>query len=91
MPRLDSTLAEAVFSRGAKLTFRGNDLFSIPDPIAFLRQFDPEPKIWVGFVIFVKLGIRISGFHDDNESQKAIAIVRKGYWDEFIDDFEPYM
>lgn len=86
----DNTLVEAVFSPGAQVLFQGRELFSVEDPIEFLRQFDPAPQLWVGFIIFVNLGIRLSGFHDDDESQKAIGVVKKGYWDEYIEDFEPF-
>jgi hypothetical protein len=86
----DDTLCEAVFAPGAKLLFGQHELFQHPDPIALLRQVDPSPYEWVGFVIFLKLGIRLSGFHDGDESQKAIAVVKKGYWDEHVDDFLPY-
>jgi hypothetical protein len=86
----ENTLVEAVFSPGARVLFHGCDLFSVENLIAFLRKFDDAPQSWVGFVIFVNLGIRLSGFHDADESQKAIAVVEKGHWDDFIEDFEGY-
>lgn len=85
-----SSLIEVVFSPGCNVSYRGQDLFLTTDLIAFLQQFDPNPKSWVGFVIFLDLGISLSGFHDGDESQKAIAIVKKGYWDEYIEDFESF-
>jgi hypothetical protein len=86
----DDTLCEAVFSPGSILFFQGIDLFSDPDPILLLLRFDPSPYEWVGMIHFLKLGIRFSGYHDHDEAQKAIGIVREGYWDEFVDDFVPY-
>lgn len=41
-------------------------------------------------VLFHRLGIRFTGFHDNDESQKAIGVVRKGYWDEYVKDFVQY-
>jgi len=72
---------------GATLLLMNHDLFSDRDPISFLRKLDPDPYLWVGLVVFQKLGILVSGFHDGDDSQKSIAMVRKGYWDEYIDDF----
>jgi len=86
----DNTLNEAVFSPGTNLYFRGHDLFSTKAPIALLRQYDPEPQLWVGMVIFVQLGIRLSGFHDGDEPQRAIGVVKRGYWDEYVEDFKPF-
>lgn len=83
-------LEEVVFAPGAQISFRGQRLFECEDAIAFLRTFDPTPYLWVGFVIFAELGIRLSGFHDKDESQLAIGVVRRGYWDEYREDFVPY-
>lgn len=85
----DGMLEEVVFSRGARLVFLEKDLFEVPDPIGFLQGFD-APFEWVGFVLFPKLGIRLSGFHDNDKSQEAIGVVRRGYWDEYVHDFLPF-
>jgi len=87
----DGTFMEAVFAPGAKVLYHGHDLFEHPDPIQLLRQFDPAPQLWVGFVIFQRLGVRLSGFHDNDESQKAIAVVKEGYWDQYTEDFVPFI
>jgi hypothetical protein len=85
----DGGVNEIVFSPGARLVFQGHDLFAA-DPLPILRQLDDSPFEWVGFIIFLKLGIRVSGFHDNDESQKAIGVVRKGHWDEYVADFVPF-
>lgn len=36
-----------------------------------------------GFLLFLKLGISLSGYHDGDEAQKAITVFRKHHWDEF--------
>ena len=79
-------LSEAVFSKGI-LLFKGENLFAVEDIFCFLRQFDPSPQTEVGMVFFVKLGLRLSGFHDGDDAQKAIGVTKKGHWDEFVDDF----
>jgi len=85
----DDRLNEAVFSKGAKLVFDGQDLFDLHDPVGFLRKFD-TPYVWVGVIILLDLGIRLSGLLDDNASQRTISIVEKGYWDEYKEDFLRY-
>src|SRR5688572_22919513 len=48
-------LFEACFTGGHVLLFRDNDLFQVADPIAYLRQFDDPPFLWVGCLLFLKL------------------------------------
>ena len=86
----DATLDEAVFAPGATVLFKGHDLFAEPDLVSTLRRYDSETYLWVGSVVYFHLGILISGYHDSDESQKAIAVVCKGYWDEYAAKFIPY-
>jgi hypothetical protein len=86
----DELLMDAAFAPMATVQFAGINIFSHSNAIEFLRSYDDSPFEWVGFIIFLKLGIRLSGFHDDDESQKAVGIVKQGYWDEYIEDFIPY-
>jgi hypothetical protein len=85
----DNGLNEVGFAPETHLFFRGQNLFSSSDAIAYLRQFDPVPWLWVGFVVFLELGIQLSGFHDNDESQLEIAVMRRGYWDQYRDNFMP--
>lgn len=82
-------LTEAVFSKG-ELLFRGVDLFAVANVIDFLRKYDASPQTAVGMIFFVKLGLRLSGFHDGDESQKAIGVTTRGHWEEFLEDFVPF-
>ena len=80
---LDDGKVEVVgFVPTPSLLFKGHRLFSIPDPIALLRQYDPDPYEDLGFTVFLKLGISITGFSEtDSEGDKAITVFRKGAWD----------
>lgn len=82
-------LVEVVLSSGA-LFFHGTNLLGIANPIGFLRAYDDTPQTAVGMIFFVNLGLRLSGFHDGDESQRAISVVPQGRWDEFADDFAPF-
>lgn len=86
----DQHLDEAVFTPDISISLYGHDLFHERDLIATLRQFDPHAYLFVGFVVFPGLGIRLSGFHDGDEPQKAIAVVRFGHWDKNADLFVPF-
>jgi hypothetical protein len=54
-----------------------------------LCREDGEPIDSIGFIIFYKLGIAMTGFHDGQDSQKAISVFRKGLWKPYPED-KPY-
>lgn len=53
---------------------------SIQDPNAVFLKFDADPVESLGFLIFSKLGIATTGFHDDDRSQRAIILFPRGSW-----------
>ncbi|MRW94193.1 hypothetical protein GJ699_29890 [Duganella sp. FT80W] len=55
----------------------------------WLKTQDGDLKEVLGFVLSLKLGIALSGFHDNDESQKAIHAFRYGDWDMFKNRMHP--
>lgn len=84
----DSKVVEITFTPLARLYYEGVGLFQKTDVISFLSQYD-QPFEFVGFVVFLDLGMAVAGFHDDDESQKSITVFRKGHWDEFRAELTP--
>ena len=63
------------------------------DPEEVLRQLsvkDGNPKQYLGFVIFLNLGLTLTGFHDDDASQLAFAAFAKGTWDARLQKLKPF-
>lgn len=58
--------------------------------LSSLIEKDGAPYECLGYLIFFNLGIAVTGFHDDDESQKAITVFRKGDWDQFKERMKPY-
>jgi hypothetical protein len=85
----EGSIAGIVLLPNSSLLFEGQDLFRAPDTVGFLSQFD-SPMTAVGMIMFLELGVRLSGFHDSNEADKAIEVVRRGHWDEFKSRLVPY-
>jgi len=54
---------------------------SQPDPNPILLRFDGEPFERLGFLVFSRLGITTTGYHDDDPSQYAITVFPVGAWD----------
>lgn len=80
----DKRLVELGFSPPiARLEFDGVPLFAArsDDALGRVIQHDPSPLTIHGFVVFFGLGLTMTGFHDDDETQKAVTVFAKGRWD----------
>jgi hypothetical protein len=84
----DHKVVEISFLPTAHVFLQGEDLFRNDNAIGFVSQYD-RPLEFVGFVVFLDLGITLAGFHDKDDSQKAISAFRKGRWDKFRDRLSP--
>ena len=66
------------------------DVFLSPDSFAKLVKLDGEPWEYVGFVILLNLGMTMTGFHDADESQKAITVFERGRLDHLRSQFNRF-
>jgi hypothetical protein len=55
-----------------------------------LQVSDPDLVEVLGFIFSRKLGVALSGFHDDDRSQMAIHAFRRGDWDRFSKWMKPF-
>jgi hypothetical protein len=69
----------------------GIKIFEDPNALEKLVEKDGQPYEFVGFLIFTNLGITVSGFHDKDESQKAITVFQKGRWDHLQSQFKSWV
>lgn len=77
-------LIEIGFSSNiSELQYKGRQLFVEPALNIFdeLVREDGSPYETVGFIVLLKLGMTITGFHDGAEEQKAITVFTQGRWD----------
>jgi hypothetical protein len=65
------------------IVFKGINLFALDAPVVLkkLIEFDSEPMEYLGFLVFLKLGIQLTGFCDDDDDDKAAALFVRGRWD----------
>lgn len=59
------------------MTMNGRQIWSIdraPDPHPIFLRVDPAPVTSVGFWIYLRIGVTTTGYHDDDESQRAITV-----------------
>ena len=52
---------------------------------------DRQPFFYLGFVVFLNLGIALTGFHDNDISQKAVTQFVRGAWDKRIPKLKPFI
>ncbi|MDB5386014.1 MAG: hypothetical protein JWM11_1660 [Planctomycetaceae bacterium] len=55
-----------------------------PDPNPTFLALDPEPLEHLGFLIFTRLGITTTGFHDDDPDDLSIVLYPKGKWEKYL-------
>jgi hypothetical protein len=83
-------LVEIGFSKSAKVSFLGIDVFQESTAFERILQEDTSPYESVGFIVLLDLGITLTGFHDDDEQQKAITVFERGRWDHLKSKFKKF-
>lgn len=75
---------------GCEARLNGIEVAWQPSFLALVQVSDPELVEALGFILSLKLGLAFSGFHDDDESQRAIHAFREGDWDIFRERMKPF-
>jgi hypothetical protein len=89
----DETLVEISFYANQSVSFEGMDIFHTPgkNMIRRLAEADGKPLETVGILVFLNLGIAMTGFLQDEEpGQKSISVFAKGRWDSEVEDLKPF-
>ena len=80
-------VVEISFGSDGGLMLDNQDLYGSSNLTKYLLSKDPSPVECFGFLLFLDIGLAATGFHDDDEDQRAISIFRKGRWDSMKDNF----
>lgn len=76
---------------GVSLSFNGENLFdekTVGNPLTVFLKQDKNPLDDYGFIVFEKLGVAVTGYHDRDKSQRAITVFKKGRWTD-LDQAKP--
>lgn len=68
---------DAVNIRIANIHIFGNDRTQVLTELLMLD----DAYTYMGFLVFLNLGVALTGFHDQDESQRAFSMFAKGAWD----------
>lgn len=75
---------------GCPASINGLEIEWTPSFLGKIQDLDSDLMEVAGFVVSLKLGVSFSGFHDDDDSQRAIHVFRKGGWDRFKARMKPF-
>ncbi len=83
-------IVEVGFLPTADFYVDGIDVFR--DTTAFYRlvQSDGYPYEYVGFIVLFRFGLTLTGFHDNDKSQKAATAFEKGRWEHLKPKLKPF-
>lgn len=84
-------LVEVGFGPEEAVAVLGVSPFSDSDALARLCELDGNPQEVLGFIVLQKVGITLTGFHDNNESQKAVTAFSRGRWDALRSKMTPFV
>ena len=76
----------------SNLTFKDIPVF-VGRPLKVYKDFlkeDNEPYESVGFIVLFKIGVTLTGFHDNSPDDRAVTLFQKGRWDPYKTDLKPY-
>lgn len=84
------TVAEIAFHPDSGIEFGGKQLYNEKELTRFLSSKDDSPYECFGFIVFLEIGIAITGFHDGDFDERAITAFKKGRWDSMHSSFQPF-
>lgn len=87
---LEGEARELVFGPPGIVLFDGHNLLEGNNQIEILRAYDDEPMSYFQFVMFLNIGVSVSGFHNGDRNQESISIFTKDLFDSKTDLMEPY-
>jgi hypothetical protein len=61
------------------------------DVVRRLAADDPDVKETFSFLVFLRLGITLTGFHDGEESDLSVTVFKPGLWDERVPSMKPFL
>lgn len=85
----DETLREVTLLPGARVKWNERE---IAWDVSFLKTVCEMSSVqeFYGYLVSQKYGIALTGFHDGDESGKAVHFYRKGDWDQFEGKMKPF-
>lgn len=84
-------LRECTLLPGCEAAINNQPVVWTDEFLYWLAAEDNELVEVLGYIVSIKLGIAITGFHDGDEAQKSIHAFRRGDWDMFRNRMVPFI
>jgi hypothetical protein len=78
------------FRPPTNISYEGMPMFDNPTALNALVARDGEAFEFVGFVLLLNLGISLSGFDDNDQSQLAVNVFERGRFEKYRSQFKPF-
>ena len=88
----DSRADEFIFSPQADLVFRGISVFADSSESVLRRLLELDPnlaEVGGGAIVSALLGVSLSGYQDEDDSNKSFGAFRQGVWDAMLAKARP--
>lgn len=82
LSKSEKKVVEAGVQPRVPVSLSGIEVFSSPTAFDDLIKLDGDPLESLGFIVLMRLGVTLTGFHDNDPDQKALTAFARGRWDE---------
>lgn len=93
LKKASDQLIEIGFGRRSKGVSYGDILFfeqPAREVVRRLCKLDQNALVGYGVLVFLNLGLSLSGFLEDEDDTKAITVFARGVWDDIVPSMKPY-
>jgi hypothetical protein len=80
-------VAEVAFGPEVVVTIDGLSILEADDPVRELAARSRDVVECLGFIVFLDLGLTLTGYHDDAPEQRALTAFAPGHWDSMRSHF----
>jgi hypothetical protein len=78
---INETVAEIVLMPPAGALYKGIDLLGLVKPVDFLIADDPAPFEYMGTIVFLEIGLALTGFAEPNDPDTTVTAFARGRWE----------
>ena len=87
----ERTVVEVGFAPPTQVLLGAVDIFNSPTAFEELTRADGHPLESDGFIVLLGLGITMTGFHDNDPSDRAVTVFARGRWDDLRPQLKEYV
>lgn len=73
------------------LLYNGIDILRDSDALKLLSEIDEKPHAWVGFIMLMKLGLKLGGYHEEADEGRTVSLFNRGRYDSKVSRFKPFV